>query len=74
MSSIKGNLTSGTNPLTDMPNRVSAQPTWSFHERYASDAEFKRQIDDARNRRMQEQATKTLTNSLNMTRDRKKLY
>lgn len=71
---VKGNITSGDSPLTDMPNRASANPTWSFHERYASDAEFKRQVDDARKRRMQEQAQATLKTSLNMVQNRQKLY
>lgn len=70
----KGDLTSGDSPLTDMPNRASPNPTWSFHERYASDAEFKRQVDDARHRRMQEQSTEALTKSLNMVSQRQKLY
>lgn len=71
---IKGDLVSGDSPLTDMPNRASAKPTWSFHERYASDSEFKRQVDFARRQRMQEQSTEALTNSLNMVNKRQKLY
>lgn len=71
---LKGNLTGGDSPLTDMPNRASAKPTWSFHERYASDAEFKRQVDDARNRRMAEQQQTARDTALNMVKNRQKLY
>lgn len=71
---VKGDLTSGDNPLTDMPNRASSKSTWSFHERYASDAEFKRQVDFARRQRMQDQSTEALSKSLNMVQNKEKLY
>lgn len=62
------------NPSTDLPNSPSAKPTWSFHERYASDAEFKKQVDEARNRAAAERSTKALTTSLGMVANRQKLY
>lgn len=71
---VRGDLTSGANPQTDRPNHASSNRTWSFHERYASDAEFKRQVDDAKRRQAQEQSTAALTNSLAMTSQGKKLY
>lgn len=42
--------------------------TWSFHERYASDSEFRRQIDEGRRRRAEEMGTTKLKKSLAMTR------
>jgi hypothetical protein len=72
---MKGDLTSGANPNTDRPNHASSKPTWSFHERYASDAEFKRQVDEARKRSTSERNTVALKNSLNMTQGKRpKLY
>jgi hypothetical protein len=72
---IKGDLVSGTNPNTDRPNHASSKPTWSFHERYASDAEFKRQVDDARKRSAAERGTAALQTSLDLTRGKgRKLY
>lgn len=65
---MKGDMTSGANPATDRPNHASGKPTWSFHERYSSDAEFKRQVDEARRRSAQERSTANLQSSLNMTR------
>lgn len=63
------------NPNTDRPNSPSAKPTWSFHERYASDAEFKRQIDEARKRSSEERGTAALKTSLDLTRGKgTKLY
>lgn len=62
------------NPSTDLPNKPSAKPTWSFHERYASDAEFKRQVDEARARTTAERSLTALTTSLNMVKNKEKLY
>jgi hypothetical protein len=71
----KGDVSSGQNPLTDRPNHASSKPTWSFHERYASDAEFKRQVDEARKRSTSERNTVALKNSLSMTQGKRpKLY
>lgn len=61
-------------PQTDLPNQASPKPTWSFHERYSSDPEFKRQVDYGRQQRAQEQSTAALTDSLNMVNKRQKLY
>ena len=44
------------------------KPTVGFHERYAHDAEFKRQVDDARKRASRERTTKALKASLALTR------
>lgn len=72
---MRGDLTTGPNPQTDRPNHASGKSTWSFHERYASDAEFKRQVDEARKRAAQERSTAALKESLEMSRgNRKKLY
>ena len=72
---MKGDLTSGANPNTDRPNHASSKPTWSFHERYASDAEFKRQVDEARKRAAREHGTVALKTSLDLTRGKgTKLY
>lgn len=62
------------NPRTDLPNHASSKPTWSFHERYNSDAEFKRQVDEGRQRRDAERNLIALQSSLDMVRKRKKLY
>lgn len=61
-------------PSTDLPNKPSPKATWSFHERYASDAEFKRQVDEARNRAAAEQSKQALTKSLGMFSNGEKLY
>lgn len=51
------------NPNTDVPNRPT-RPTNSFHERYASDAEFKRQVDEGRRRVVNERNSKQLQGAL----------
>ena len=61
---MRGDVTSGANPNTDRPNSASPKPTWSFHERYGSDAEFKRQVDDARKRAAAEKNTVAVKSSL----------
>ena len=72
---VQGDIASGANPATDRPNHASAKPTWSFHERYSSDAEFKRQVDEARKRSAQERSTSALKSSLEMVQGKKpKLY
>lgn len=65
---MKGDTTSGTNPATDRPNHASTKPTWSFHERYGSDAEFKRQVDEARRRVREDKSLSAIQSSLKMTR------
>lgn len=60
------------NPNTDLPNHASKHPTWSFHERYASDAEFKRQVDEGRRRAAEIRTSKQLREA--GTRTGKKLY
>ncbi len=62
------------NPNTDRPNHASDRPTWSFHERYASDAEFKRQVDEGRKRANELRTTKQLASVAEIGRKRKKLY
>lgn len=70
-----GDLSSGKNPNTDRPNSASPRSTWQFHERYASDSEFKRQVDEARKRSAEERGTEALKTSLDMTRGKgPKLY
>lgn len=70
-----GDLTSGANPNTDRPNSPSPKPTWSFHERYGSDPEFKRQVDDARQRAASEKNTVALKSSLDIVNNKgPKLY
>lgn len=58
------------NPNTDVPNTPS-RPTNSFHERYASDAEFKRQVDEGRRRATIERSSQQLQSVI---KDRPKLY
>lgn len=63
------------NPATDRPNHASDKPTWSFHERYNSDAEFKRQIDEARKRSAAERTTAALKTGLDIVNNKgPKLY
>ena len=72
---LKGDIASGRNPNTDRPNHASSKPTWSFHERYQSDAEFKRQVDEARQRSAAERSLNALQTSLDLSRGKgKKLY
>lgn len=50
--------------------RTGEKPTIGFHERYANDLEFKRQVDDARKR-----STDELKLALDLTRGiGKKIY
>lgn len=62
------------NPRTDLPNHASNKPTWSFHERYNSDAEFKRQVDEGRRRSKEIATTKALKAVAEVGKTRKKLY
>lgn len=72
---MKGDYSSGANPATDRPNSASSKPTWSFHERYSSDAEFKRQVDEARKRSAAEKNTESLKTSLDIANSKgPKLY
>ena len=48
--------------------------TWSFHERYASDPEFKRQIDEGRTRSQAKRELAALKEALAMPQHRKRLY
>ena len=66
MMKIKGDITSGDNPRTDRPNHASSKPTNSFHERYGSDAEFKRQVDEGRRRAAQERSLVQLKQSMDI--------
>lgn len=62
------------NPLTDLPNNASRKPTWSFHERYASDAEFKRQVDEGRRRSRESATQQQIQSALDMQNQGRKLY
>ena len=48
--------------------------TWSFHDRYASDDEFRRQVDEGRKRRQSERTHAAVTDSLAMVKNKKRLY
>lgn len=50
------------------------KPTVGFHDRYANDTEFKRQVDEARNRSAAERSLATLKKSLAMVKNREKMY
>jgi hypothetical protein len=50
------------------------KPTVGFQERYNSDAEFKRQVDDARRRSAQKRSLDALKAALDMQRTGKKHY
>ncbi len=72
---MRGDLTSGANPNTDRPNHASTKPTNSFHERYGSDAEFRRQVDEGRRRKAQERGLADLQSSLDVAAGKRpKLY
>lgn len=62
--------------MKDESTKRADKPTVGFHERYASDAEFKRQVDEARRRSATERSTAAFQESLAMTRGkgRSKLY
>lgn len=47
------------------------EPTVSFKDRYASDAEFKRQVDEGRKRRDQDAAQETRKGALALIRGEK---
>lgn len=49
-------------------------PTVGFQDRYHSDAEFKRQVDDARKRSTQKASLKALQSALDRQRNGKKHY
>lgn len=69
-------------PNSDRPNfpdsgsdtERTGKRTWSFHERYASDPEFKRQVDEGRKRSAAQQNHDAVTAALAMPSQRKKLY
>ena len=48
--------------------------TWNFHDRYSSDAEFKRQIDEGRVRSNAKRELAALKDALSMPQRKKKLY
>ena len=48
--------------------------TWSFHERYAGDPEFKRQIDEGRQRSKERREQDALKSALSMTREHRRIY
>ena len=48
--------------------------TWSFHERYASDPEFKRQVDEGKRRAQDKRELLALKKALSMPSRREKLY
>lgn len=57
-------------PRSDRPNA----PDTGFHQRYNSDPEFKRQVDEGRKRSAAERTHRQLKESLDMPRAGKKLY
>ena len=62
------------NLATDRPNHASDRPTWSYHERYNSDAEFKRQVDEGRKRASADRSLKQIREATQAIRKGKKLY
>jgi len=50
------------------------QPTISFSDRYASDQEFRKQVDEGRKRATEKRTTEALKKSLSMPKRREKLY
>ena len=58
-----------------MKEKQAPEPTWNFKDRYASDAEFKRQVDEGRKKRTEASSLSALQSSLDLTRGKgKKLY
>lgn len=55
-------------------NSVDDKPTVGFQDRYNTDSEFKRQVDDGRKRAAQKQSLKALQDALAMPSQRKKHY
>lgn len=53
---------------------MADKPTVSFKERYASDPEFKRQVDEGRKRHTADQNYAKLKDALAMSKTKKKLY
>ena len=57
---------------------AAAKPTVGFHERYATDEEFKQQVDEGRKRAASNRDSASLKDSLSMIRGdytkKKKLY
>jgi len=51
-----------------------SRPTIPFQDRYSSDAEFKRQVDEGRRKRKEKDSLAALKSSLNMVNNRKKIY
>ena len=58
----------------EAPNERTGKRTWNFHDRYSSDAEFKRQIDEGRTRSKAKQELAALKDALSMPQRKKKLY
>jgi len=51
-----------------MKSDDAKKPVLTFHDRYATDASFKEQIDSLRKRAVAKRTTQTLTTSLKLTR------
>lgn len=58
----------------DSTRRTADKSTWSFHERYANDPEFKRQIDEGRVRARMNRDHKALKSALSMVQEKRKMY
>ena len=58
----------------DQTNDVTGKRTWNFQDRYSSDIEFKRQIDEGRTRSKAKQELAALKDALSMPQRKKKLY
>ncbi len=56
------------------PIKRSDKQTWGFHERYENDAEFRRQVDEGRQRSKDRKSLDALQKSLNMFKERRKSY
>lgn len=53
---------------------AGADRTVSFEDRYSSDPEFKKQVDEGRRRMKERETTKHVKAALDMVREKKKLY
>jgi len=68
-------------PNSDLPNSPNPRPgggqsptSWQFHERYASDPEFKRQVDEGRRKNRAKKSFAALESVLKMVKDGRKVY
>lgn len=59
-----------------MPRIPQPQPTWSANDRYNSDPEFRKQVDEGRERarRESERVERDVADALDMVKTRRKIY